>query len=293
MASLRHPVFPMKSGTIDIAKITLAFGAGKNAVTALENLSLQIPSGDFLSILGPSGCGKSTLISAIAGVQAPQSGILQVDGEPVYGPGSDRGVVFQQPTLFPWKTVYQNVDFGLRMRGTPKRERVTSVTDILERVGLTDFSNHFPAQLSGGMQQRVGLARVLVNRPRVMLMDEPFSALDAQTRLMMQELLLGVWNDYKMTVLFVTHDIDEAIYLGSRVALLSRRPGKLKALFNIDLPRPRDVTLLVSPTFMELKTKCMTFIREETLGFLKQQRSLSEVENSTHPRAVTGSTVLV
>jgi NitT/TauT family transport system ATP-binding protein len=246
----------MSRGEIELRDVTLTFGTGRNAVTALQNLTLRLRPGEFLSILGPSGCGKSSLISAIAGFQSPQAGELQVDGEPVHGPGSDRGVVFQQPTLFPWKTVRENVEFGLKFRGVPKGERRKAVEDILHKVGLSEFARHYPGQLSGGMQQRVGLARVLVNRPRVMLMDEPFSALDAQTRLMMQELLLDVWTEFGMTVLFVTHDVDEAVYLGSRVAVLTRRPGRLKALFDVELPRPRTVDILVSTEFMKLKRNC-------------------------------------
>lgn len=258
----------MSRGAIEIQRATLAFGAGREAVTALEDLTISLRPGEFLSILGPSGCGKSSLISAIAGFQGLQAGVLRVDGDEVAGPGSDRGVVFQQPTLFPWKTVRQNVEFGLKFRRLPRGERDRAVDDILHKVGLSEFGRHFPAQLSGGMQQRVGLARVLVNRPRVMLMDEPFSALDAQTRLMMQELLLEVWGEFKMTILFVTHDIDEAVYLGSRVAVLTRRPGRLKALFDVELPRPRTVDVLVSPEFMKLKRSCLALVREETLGSL-------------------------
>ncbi len=224
--------------------------------------------GELLSLLGPSGCGKSSLLSAIAGFQPPHSGVLKVDGEAISGPGPDRGVVFQQPTLFPWKTVRQNVEFGLKFRNASRGERRVAVDDILHKVGLSEFGRHYPAQLSGGMQQRVGLARVLVNRPRVMLMDEPFSALDAQTRLMMQELLLEVWSEFGLTILFITHDIDEAVYLGSRVAVLTRRPGRLKALFDVELPRPRKVDVLVSPEFMQLKRNCLALVREETLGSL-------------------------
>lgn len=258
----------MSRGAIRLIDGTLTFGVGQGAVTALESLSLTVRPGDFLSLLGPSGCGKSSLISAIAGFQPLQAGTLKIDGEDVSGPGPDRGVVFQQPTLFPWKTVRQNVEFGLKFRNVPQTERRATVDDILHKVGLSEFDRHYPAQLSGGMQQRVGLARVLVNRPRVMLMDEPFSALDAQTRLMMQELLLEVWEEFGMTIVFVTHDIDEAVYLGSRVAVLTRRPGRLKALFEVDLPRPRSVEILVSPEFMKLKRSCLALVREETLGAL-------------------------
>jgi len=270
----------MSRGSIELRDVTLAFGQGRNAVTALENLNLRVAPGEFLSILGPSGCGKSSLVNAIAGFQSPQSGELLIDGAAVTAPGSDRGVVFQQPTLFPWKTVKQNVDFGLKQRGLPRRERVEAVREILHRVGLSEFGNHYPAQLSGGMQQRVGLARVIVNRPRVMLMDEPFSALDAQTRLMMQELLLEVWTEYRMTVLFVTHDIDEAVYLGSRVAVLTRRPGKLKALFAVDLPRPRTIDALLAPEFAKLKRSCLHLVREETLGSLGQEFKPASAANA-------------
>jgi NitT/TauT family transport system ATP-binding protein len=266
----------MSNGAIELKNLTLAFGEGRNAVTALESFSLAIRSGELLSVLGPSGCGKSSLIATIAGFRSPRSGILRVDGSTVQSPGPDRGVVFQQPTLFPWKTVRQNVDFGLKFRGLPRRERVAIVDQILLLVGLLEFGNHFPAQLSGGMQQRVGLARVLVNRPRVMLMDEPFGALDAQTRLMMQELLLQVWSEYRMTVLFVTHDIDEAIYLGSRVAVLTRRPGRVKALFEVDLARPRSVDVLVARPFMKLKRSCLDLLREETLGIPARSQTPGE-----------------
>lgn len=256
----------MRNGTIELQDVTLAFGTGATAVVALEHLTFGVAAGEFVAILGPSGCGKSSLISTIAGFQAPHAGTLHVDGEVVREPGSDRGVVFQQPTLFPWKSVRQNVDFGLRMRGVSRRQRDIILDEILKKVGLSEFVHHYPTQLSGGMQQRVGLARVLVNRPRVMLMDEPFSALDAQTRLMMQELLLEVWNEFRMTILFVTHDIDEAIFLSSRVVVLTRRPGRLKAIIPVDLPRPRGLDALVTPEFMRLKRQCMALLREETLG---------------------------
>jgi NitT/TauT family transport system ATP-binding protein len=255
----------MRPGAIDLENVTLTFGEGRNAVTALKSLSLTLRPGDFLSVLGPSGCGNSSLINTIAGFQRAQAGQVRVDGEPVSRPGPDRGVVFQQPTLFPWKLVWQNVDFGLKFQDVPRPQRYRMIDEILRKVGLSEFDRHYPAQLSGGMQQRVGLARVLVNKPRVMLMDEPFSSLDAQTRLMMQELLLQVWAEYRMTVLFVTHDIDEAIYLGSRVAVLTRRPGRLKALFDISLPRPRTIDTFLSKDFMTLKRTCMDLLREEML----------------------------
>jgi len=270
----------MKTGRLELRDVTLVFEDGRNSVVALERLSLDVAPGDFISILGPSGCGKSSLIGTIAGFQRPRSGSLLVDGEEVPGPGSDRGVVFQQPTLFPWKTVRQNIDFGLRLRGVPRMRRGEILTEILAKVGLSDFANHYPAQLSGGMQQRVGLARVIVNRPSVMLMDEPFCSLDAQTRLMMQELLLEVWSDYRMTILFVTHDIDEAIFLGSKVAVLTRRPGRLKALVDVGLQRPRKLDVMLSEEFIGLKRRCIDLIREETLEALAQMRSADPFQST-------------
>ncbi len=182
-----------------------------------------------MSILGPSGCGKSTIIGAVAGFTRVSAGELTVDSQRVLAPGPDRGVVFQQHTLFPWKTVAANVEFGLKMRGVGRRERQAQAREILEHVGLGEFLNHYPHQLSGGMQQRVNLARVLVNRPRVILMDEPFCSLDAQTRLQMQQMLLALWHEFHMTVVFVTHDVDEAVFLSDRVVVLTQRPGTVKA----------------------------------------------------------------
>ena len=253
-------------GTIDLKAVSLVFGNGAKAVVALQNLTLHIEAGEFLSVLGPSGCGKSSLIGTIAGFQHPHSGTLLVDGAVVRCPGPDRGVVFQQATLFPWKSVKQNVDFGLRLRRLARHQRAVILDNIFQKVGLSEFVGHYPTQLSGGMQQRVGLARVLVNQPRVMLMDEPFGALDAQTRLQMQQLVLQVWSEFGMTIVFVTHDIDEALFLGSRVAVLTRRPGRLKRVIPVDLPRPRHADVLVSPEFMLLKRDCMALLQEETLG---------------------------
>ena len=256
----------MSATAIELEDVRLTFGAGPQAVVALEQLSLKVAAGELVAILGPSGCGKSSLISSIAGFQRPQGGTLRVGGEPIAAPGPDRGVVFQQPTLFPWKSVRQNIDFGLRMGNVATKQREMIIAEIVGRVGLSEFEGHYPTQLSGGMQQRVGLARVLVNKPRVMLMDEPFGALDAQTRLHMQELLLEVWTEFQMTVVFVTHDIDEALFLASRVVVLTRRPGRLKAVIDVPLPRPRRLDMLVSPEFMGLKRECMTLLREEVLG---------------------------
>lgn len=250
-------------GRIEVRNVDIHFGEGRTAVQALKQISFDAAPGAFVSLLGPSGCGKSTIIGAVAGFTPISGGSLRVDGQKVGTPGPDRGVVFQQHTLFPWKTVFKNVEFGLKMRGVPAAERKRAAREILIRVGLGDFQHHYPSQLSGGMQQRVNLARVLVNRPRVLLMDEPFCSLDAQTRLQMQEMLLELWHEYHMTVIFVTHDVDEALFLSDRVLVLTERPGRIKAAFEVDLPRPRTLDLLTTPEFMRLKRAAMDSLRRE------------------------------
>jgi NitT/TauT family transport system ATP-binding protein len=258
--------------------IDVSFGNGRTAVRAVQDINLDVESGEFLSILGPSGCGKSTLIGAVAGFTPPSAGELLVDGQRILRPGADRGVVFQQHTLFPWKTVLGNVEFGLKMRGVAARERREQAREILDEVGLGDFLHQYPAQLSGGMQQRVSLARVLVNRPRVLLMDEPFSALDAQTRLQMQEMLLELWTHHRMTVIFVTHDIDEAIFLSDRVVVISPRPGRIRAELPIPLDRPRSAEALTTTEFMQIKRQCMELIRPENRRpVVKEEASLEPI----------------
>lgn len=248
------------SAAIEMRGIEIHFGDGKTAVQAVSGLDLDVAPGEFVSVLGPSGCGKSTLIGAVAGFTPISAGTLAVDGKPVVAPGPERGVVFQHHTLFPWKTVLRNVEFGLKMRGAGRAERRDAAREILTTVGLGDFLQHYPWQLSGGMQQRVSLARVLVNRPRVTLMDEPFCALDAQTRLQMQELLLTLWHDYHITVVFVTHDVDEAIFLSDRIVVLTERPGRIKAELRVSLPRPRTRELLTSPDFNNLKRRALALL---------------------------------
>ena len=251
-------------GSIRLRNVGIHFGTGRTAVQALRAIDLSVASGEFVSILGPSGCGKSTIIGAVAGFTRVSSGELEVAGQPVSSPGPDRGVVFQQHTLFPWKTVLDNVAFGLKMQRIAKPERIRKAREILAHVGLSEFSEHYPHQLSGGMQQRVNLARVLVNRPRVILMDEPFCSLDAQTRLQMQQMLLRLWHEFHMTVVFVTHDVDEAVFLSDRVVVLSRRPGTVKAELAVDLPRPRDLDLLTTTAFTELKREAFELLLSET-----------------------------
>jgi NitT/TauT family transport system ATP-binding protein len=267
-------VAPPALGAIAMRGVGIHFGEGKTAVQALSGLDLDVRPGEFVSILGPSGCGKSTIIGAVAGFTPITQGELTVDGKRVAGPGPDRGVVFQAHTLFPWKTVQKNVEFGLKMRKVQRSERQSTARDILGHVGLGDFSRHYPAQLSGGMQQRVSLARVLVNRPRVLLMDEPFCALDAQTRLSMQTLLLGLWQELRTTIVFVTHDVDEALFLSERVVVLTDRPGRVKAVIDVDLPRPRTTAALTSARFMSLKQRSLELLgANERMAVVEPERS--------------------
>jgi NitT/TauT family transport system ATP-binding protein len=262
----RHNV---DTGLIEIDRVTVVFGRGRKAHRAIEETSIRVEPGEFVCILGPSGCGKSTLLNSLAGYVKPDSGEVRVDGEVVTKPGPDRGMVFQQYSLFPWKTVRENVAFGPKMARLSSPESVANT--FLEMVGLSRFANRYPAELSGGMQQRVGIARALANYPRVLLMDEPFGALDAQTRLMMQESLLNIWQEFGTTVLFITHDIDEAIFLADRVLIMSASPGRIIADFPIDLPRPRVPEVTADPAFAELKRKCIAQVRAESLKAFEQQ----------------------
>jgi NitT/TauT family transport system ATP-binding protein len=247
-------------GAISLRSVGILFGEGAGAVEAVRGLDFDVAAGELVSLLGPSGCGKSSVVGAIAGFTPVSSGEVLVDEQPVRSPGPERGVVFQQHTLFPWKTVLENVEFGLKMRGVSRAQRRLEASEILAQVGLGDFLRHYPDQLSGGMQQRVSLARVLVNRPRVLLMDEPFCSLDAQTRLDMQQMLLELWQELHMTVVFVTHDVDEALFLSDRVLVSSRRPGRIAASLSVDLPRPRSSEVLTSLEFMRLKREALELL---------------------------------
>lgn len=247
-----------------VSRVFPAVRGGK-PTRALEPIDLQIAANDFVTILGPSGCGKSTLLRLIAGLDSATSGRILLDGKAVTGPGPDRGMVFQSYTLFPWLTVAENVAFGLREKGVPVAERKKIVDQWLERIGLTSFAHHFPKQLSGGMQQRTAIARALANDPDLLLLDEPFGALDNQTRALMQELLLGIWERDKKTVLFVTHDIEEAIFLASRVVVMTARPGRIKSDIMISLPHPRHYTIKTSPEFSALKARLTEDIRAEAV----------------------------
>ena len=233
---------------------------------ALTPVSLAVADNDFITILGPSGCGKSTLLRIVAGLDRPTEGRVLLDGAEVSGPGADRGMVFQSYTLFPWLTVRDNVCFGLRERGLPREQQLELAQGYIAKVGLQGFEHHFPKQLSGGMQQRTAIARALANDPRMLLMDEPFGALDHQTRELMQELLLGIWEAQKKTVLFVTHDIDEAVFMGGRVVVMSARPGRIKLDRVVPLAHPRHYLIKTSAEFSALKAELTEAVRMEVLA---------------------------
>ncbi len=242
----------------------------KSTVRALDEINLEVQKGEVICILGPSGCGKSTLLNIVAGFLPPSGGEVRVDGRPVIEPGPDRGFVFQEFALFPWRTVLENVEFGPVLKGMEKADRHARALELIQRIHLTGFEDKFPFELSGGMKQRVGIARALANDPEVLLMDEPFGALDAQTRRVMQEELLKLLGETKKTVLFVTHAIDEAIVLADRVVVMTARPGQVKALLGVDLPRPRERT---SPEFNELYRMMDDLIRVEVEKSLEVQDS--------------------
>jgi NitT/TauT family transport system ATP-binding protein len=248
---------------LHIHEVSKTFRSNTQDTQALLATSLSVAENDFITILGPSGCGKSTLLRMVAGLDAPTTGHIALDGRTVTEPGADRGMVFQSYTLFPWLTVLQNVCFGLREKGLPVAEQEAIARQFLQQVGLQDFAHHFPKQLSGGMQQRTALARALANNPRILLMDEPFGALDHQTRELMQELLQDIWQSQRKTVLFVTHDIDEAIFMGNRVVVMSARPGRIKCDLPVDLPYPRHYSVKTTAAFSELKARLTEEIRIE------------------------------
>jgi NitT/TauT family transport system ATP-binding protein len=234
---------------------------------ALDRTDLAVEDNDFICILGPSGCGKSTLLRLVAGLDTPTTGKVVLDAQPVAGPGPDRGMVFQSYTLFPWLTVRENILFGTR-------STAEKTDELIAKVGLRGFENHHPKMLSGGMQQRTALARALANDPKILLLDEPFGALDNQTRALMQELLLGIWEADRKTVLFVTHDIDEAIFLSNRVAVMSARPGRIKSEQRVELPHPRHYTMKTTPQFSRYKAQLTEEIRVEALKAAELQTAL-------------------
>jgi NitT/TauT family transport system ATP-binding protein len=268
IAQLNEPV------EIEVDNVSIIFGAGAaKEVIAVDRATLNIRRGEFVCIVGPSGCGKSTLLNAIAGFEVPYEGTVRVGGRVVTGPGPDRGMVFQQPTLFPWKTVRSNVAYGPRMMGKGNAQAFRIADKLLEVVGLKQVAGAYPHVLSGGMRQRVAIARALANNPEVLLMDEPFGALDAQTREIMQENLLEVWSKIGATVLFITHDIDEAIFLADRILVMSASPGRILREVQVRLPRPRNTDMTLSPEFIALKKSCLDVIRAECLRAYELQKN--------------------
>jgi ABC-type nitrate/sulfonate/bicarbonate transport system ATPase subunit len=261
---------------LTLERLTMRFRTRRGEViTALEDVSFDVKDQEFAVLVGTSGCGKSTILRLVAGLVPPTEGRVLVDGRPIAGPGADRGMVFQAYTLFPWLTVQRNVEFGPRLRRVPAAERAAVARRYLGQVGLRGFEGVYPKELSGGMMQRVAIARALANDPAVLLMDEPFGALDAQTRSLMGELLLSVWEQTAKTVLFVTHDIEEALFLADRVFVMTARPGRIREEIHVPLPRPRTVDVLTTDAFVSLKRHVMALIREEALRMLDTTRAAS------------------
>jgi NitT/TauT family transport system ATP-binding protein len=238
-------------------------GVISNEIEVLDGFDLTIKKGEFLVLVGPSGSGKSVFLDIVGGLSAPTSGVVYLDDQLVEAPSAKTGYVFQQYALFPWRTALSNIEFGLETRGVPKEERVKTARELLAIFGLSDFEDRFPYQLSGGMQQRVAIARALATKPEVLLMDEPFAALDAQTREILQNELIRIWEGTDTTVIFVTHSIDEAVFLADRVAVVTARPGKVKEIIDIDLPRPRDVDVRSSCEFASNRHRVWDALKAE------------------------------
>ena len=275
VSQIPDTVVPLQSihhkGIVEVDNLSVSFRSKDVVHEVLNSVNFRVSPGEFVCLLGPSGCGKSTLLNAIAGFVAPSQGAVTVDGSRVTRPGADRGFVFQQYSLLPWKTTFQNVEMGLKYQQIPRGERRELVDRYLNRVGLYKHRNSYPHQLSGGMKQRASIIRALVNSPAVLLMDEPFAALDAQTRHMMQELLLDIWEEYKTTIVFVTHDIEEAVFLGDRILVMGVNPGHIKAEINIPLKRPRHIDDMLTPEFTQLNRQVFNLIREETLKSMEAE----------------------
>jgi NitT/TauT family transport system ATP-binding protein len=240
---------------IVFSNVTRRFDLGNQSFVALDRFSLDVADGEFVTVVGPSGCGKSTALNIAAGLLAPSEGEVWVDGKAVEGPGPERGMIFQQYALFPWLTVGQNVEFGLRIKGEPAAERREKASYFINLVGLGDFADALPKTLSGGMKQRCAIARAYAVDPSVLLMDEPFGALDALTRVQLQDQLLDTWRRERRTVMFITHDVDEAVYLANRVIVMAARPGRLKEIIPVDLPYPRTEEIRLSPEFTAIRNR--------------------------------------
>jgi NitT/TauT family transport system ATP-binding protein len=236
---------------------------GGPLITALDGLSLTVEDRSFVCLVGPSGCGKSTVLNLLAGFETATRGSVMVDGQPITGPDPNRGVVFQEAALFPWLSVIRNVCYGPQRLRVKSADYLPAARAMLEQVGLERFANSFPRELSGGMRQRVAIARALVNEPKILLLDEPFGALDAQTRSLMQEMLLKIWEQHQRTVLFVTHDVDEAVFMADRIIVMSRPPGRILVDIPVILPRPRAFEMLTTSEFSEIKRDVLSLVRQE------------------------------
>lgn len=248
----------------DLQKVFPANKRGEQELVALKDINLEVRESEFVVMVGPSGCGKSTLINIIGGLEEASEGQVLIDGKEVAQPGADRGMVFQGYSLFPWLTVQKNVEFGLKMKKVPKKEREETAREFIQLIGLSGFENALPKQLSGGMKQRVAIARTLANQPEILLMDEPFGALDAQTRVVMQELLAKISRETRNTILFITHDIDEAILLADRIYVMSRRPGTIREVLTVDIQGMRSHEMLLDPAFLKMKQKIMEMLWQES-----------------------------
>ena len=262
---------------MSLSGITRRFEGAEGSVTALDTIDFEVRSREFISVIGPSGCGKSTLIRLVAGLDTPTSGEIWIDNQPVTGPGADRGMVFQSYTLFPWLSVKRNVMFGLRMKGTARSAAEKKALEWLDLVGLADFADHYPAQLSGGMKQRVAIARALANEPRILLMDEPFGALDAQTRCSMQSHLLKIWEAVDVTILFITHDLEEAIYLSDRIVVLGAHPGRVVEIIEVPVARARHPDQFLSGHFLATKKRLESLIYDPETHSKRRSERMSPV----------------
>ena len=266
---------------LSVEHLDVAFPSGSGAFTALKDVSVAVRETEIVVLVGPSGCGKSTLLNTAAGLIYPTAGSILVDGSPVVGPGRDRGMVFQAYTLYPWMRVQANVEYGMKLNKVPAAERRRVAEHYLQLVGLLDASDRYPHQLSGGMRQRVAIARALANEPRVLLMDEPFGALDAQTRVLMQQLLLDIWERSKMTILFVTHDIEEAVFLGDRIYVMDVNPGRIATEIEVDIARPRHLDDIATDRFQAIRRRIFELIRREHAS--AEQIAIDELEFHSGP----------
>jgi NitT/TauT family transport system ATP-binding protein len=250
---------------VEIKNVRKIFNTRLGEVVALNGVNLQVKENEFISVVGPSGCGKTTLLNILAGLDEATSGDILVDGTPIQGPGRDRGVVFQQYALFPWLTVEKNIEFGLKLKGLKRAECKELVERYLDMVGLKDFAKSYPKELSGGMKQRVAIARAYAVNPKLLLMDEPFGALDAQTRAQLQQELLNTWEKEQKTCFFITHDVEEAVMLSQRVVIMSARPGRIKSIIDIDIDYPRTQETKMFPRFNDIKNEIWSLVYHEYL----------------------------